>query len=93
MGKRLLRVLTLVRGSLSTGDLGWKLLLIVELGLKESKRCVPLEFLIRRSSNKRYFQSKFTSETQMRNEDLVTLAEKGTKKTNKEKNSYLSKGL
>lgn len=74
MGKRLLRFLTLVRGSLSTGDLGWKLLLIVELGLKESKRCVPLEFHKPMNKGfmgmKRYFQSKFTSETQMRNEDL-----------------------
>lgn len=83
MGKRLLRVLTLVRGSLSTGDLGWKLLLIVELGLKESKRCAPLEF--HKPMNKGfmgYFRSKFTSETQMRNEDLVTLAEKGDEKDN-----------
>lgn len=80
MGKRLLRFLTLVR---ATGDLGWKQLLIVELGLKESKRCVPLEFHKPMNKGfmgmKRYFQSKFTSETQMRNEDLVTLGDEKDK--------------
>lgn len=83
MVKRLLRFLTLVRGSLSTGDLGWKLLLIVELGLKKSKRCVPLEFHKPMNKGfmgmKRYCQSKLTSETQMRNEDLVTLGDEKDK--------------